>query len=76
MNSPFEYVKLNEEGQYAATHVQNAFEIAWNKLSMLLVDGREKSLVLTKLQEASMFAKKSISLRAEYQDYQDHQKHE
>jgi len=52
---------LNEEGIKKANEIRNLFDELLTKLSDLCPPGREYSLVKTKLEEASFFAKKSMA---------------
>lgn len=47
-------IKRNEE-------LKEAFDILFNKINTLCVSSRETSLAITKLEEAQMWATKSIS---------------
>lgn len=65
MGNDFKFVALNEKGREKCGLVEDVFERAFSDLVDICPNGREFSLVLTKLQEASYFAKKSISLDIE-----------
>ena len=60
--------KLNKEGMDKATQLAAGFSDFLNLVESLVgPDGREMSIVRTKLEEASFFAKKSIAIRPENQ---------
>lgn len=73
MNQLFGYKTLNEEGVGKSNEISIAFDELLTKLELLcgytdiaglrvMANGREFSIVKTKLEEASMYAKKSMSL--------------
>lgn len=68
MHDAFAFHKLNEQGQAQA----NAIAILFNKLledvTPAMSDARCKALVVTKLEEACFFAKKSMAMNPHYQD--------
>lgn len=57
--SRFNYVKYDQQAMTQQEELKTAFE-AIEKLADKLEDGRAKSLVLTKLEEAYMWTGKSI----------------
>lgn len=66
MNKLFQVHKLNEAGLQKAQELAEQFN---NVATFLdgIADGREKSIALTKLEEACFFAKKSIAIDPENQ---------
>jgi hypothetical protein len=54
---------LNPAGLNAATRVGGLFEKLLEELSLDVPPGRERSLVITKLQEASYWAKRAIAVQ-------------
>jgi len=67
--SPFQFHKLNTAGIDKAVGVQEIFDKAWGDLQKFMpkkdkeggdIAGRERALVLTKLQEACFYAKKGV----------------
>jgi hypothetical protein len=65
----FQFHKLNDEGIKRGVEIAEAFTDLWNKLQPLLpVSAREVSIVRTKLEEASFFAKKAMANVPENQD--------
>lgn len=65
MNKEFTVHMLNELGKKKAGEIASAFDECLDKLKKLCPDGREMSLVKTKLEEASFFAKKSMACHSE-----------
>jgi hypothetical protein len=61
MNKEFEVHILTPEGIQKAKEIAEVFDTALNSLKELCPEGREFSLVKTKLEEASFFAKKSMA---------------
>jgi hypothetical protein len=57
----FEVHKLNEIGIGKAREIAGAFDQLLARLEELCPDGREFSIVKTKLEEASFFAKKAMA---------------
>lgn len=62
MNSEFEVHILNEEGIQSAKDIAFLFDEFLEKLKPYCCAGRELSIVRTKLEEASFFAKKSMAM--------------
>lgn len=58
----FESKKLNDEGLCKLGMIRDAFTSTLNKLELTCPEGREFSIVKTKLEEACFFAIKSVSL--------------
>lgn len=68
MQSIFAVHKLNDAGMQKAHHIAKAFEELLFELSQYCVTStREFSIVTTKLEEASFFAKKSMASLLENQ---------
>lgn len=67
MKSEFQVHMLNESGIAKATELGEAFSALLEKVETLVPAGRERALVVTKLQEASFFAKRGIAVLAENQ---------
>jgi hypothetical protein len=57
----FKVHKLNEEGMKNANLIAESFDGLVCYLSKLCPDGREFSIVKTKLEEAAFFAKKAMA---------------
>jgi hypothetical protein len=57
----FPFHKLNAQGIELAVKIARDFDQLLKELSQVCPDGREFSIVKTKLEEASFFAKKSIA---------------
>lgn len=57
---PFEYIQPNEKSIADIQSVRSAFSTIASLVINTLRDSREKSLVITKLEEASMWANKGI----------------
>lgn len=62
LNKEFKVYKLNDEGIDKAVEIAVVFDNLLNQLEMLCSEGREFSIVKTKLEEACFFAKKSIAV--------------
>lgn len=67
MNKEFSVHMLNEAGIGKAMQMADAFDSLLNTLKTLCTEGREFSIVKTKLEEASFFAKKSMAMLPENQ---------
>lgn len=65
--SVFGYRQLNEVGKTKAEYVGHIFSESLRALERCCPPGREFSLVRTKLEEASMWAKKAVSVDPRYQ---------
>ncbi len=61
MNKEFKVHKLNKDGFGKAEKVAADFDTLLENLKQYIPDGREFSLVKTKLEEACFFAKKAIA---------------
>lgn len=68
MHREFAVHKLNEHGLHKATEIAESFDALLTRLNGLCPEGREFSIVKTKLEEASFFAKKSVALDPNYQE--------
>ena len=64
----FEVHMLNDEGKGKAAAIAEAFDELLLQLNGLCPEGREFSIVKTKLEEASFFAKKSMAQQKSNQD--------
>ncbi len=60
MNKEFQVHVLNEDGKLRATAIAGAFDRCLNELKSCCPEGREFSIVKTKLEEACFFAKKAM----------------
>lgn len=67
MDSAFEVHILNETGIANAKAVAEIFDNALGTLSAYCPPGREWSIVRTKLEEASFFAKKAMASNPRFQ---------
>lgn len=67
MDPTFAYHRLNDRGQHFCEHITLEFTELLRSLEVICPAGREFSLVKTKLEEACMFAKKSVALQPENQ---------
>jgi hypothetical protein len=61
MHEAFAVHRLTEDGMKKAAIIAEAFDELLSKLVTHCSDGREMSLVRTKLEEASFFAKKAMA---------------
>ena len=61
MNREFQVHRLNEGGLKKASQIAQAFDDLLESLKTMLPEGRELSLVKTKLEEGSFFAKKAMA---------------
>ena len=62
IDSLFEVHRLNEAGLEKAGVIANAFNELLNEIRPLVPEGREWSIVKTKLEEACFYAKKGLAL--------------
>lgn len=64
MRQEFQVHRLNESGMEKAVELAEIFSRALDQIETILVSspGRERALVITKLQEASFFAKRALAL--------------
>jgi hypothetical protein len=67
MRSEFKFHKLNESGISKASVIAELFDALLGDLEIMCGQGREFSLVRTKLEEASFFAKKAMAMKEENQ---------
>jgi len=65
--SEFQVHLLNETGLAKAKALGDVFSEALDKIEAIVPPGRDRSLVITKLQEASFFAKRGIATLTENQ---------
>lgn len=63
----FKVHRLNENGLAKADQIGSRFAELLGDLEALIPPGRERSLVVTKLQEAAFFAKRGIAILPENQ---------
>ncbi len=61
MNREFKVHMLNEGGKIKAGEIAQAFDVCLDELTRLCPEGRELSIVKTKLEEACFFAKKAMA---------------
>jgi len=62
MRDEFQVHMLNDTGIAAATQLGEIFSEALTKIDALVPPGRERALVVTKMQEASYWAKRAIAV--------------
>jgi hypothetical protein len=68
MHKEFEVHLLNEQGIEKANQLAKIFDLALTGIEVLAgTGGREMSIVRTKLEEASFFAKKAMAILPENQ---------
>lgn len=67
MHKEFEVHLLNEQGINIAQSLAIRFDELLSWLETVLPEGREFSIVKTKLEEASFFAKKAMAVNKEFQ---------
>jgi hypothetical protein len=67
VHEEFQVHMLNEEVKHKATFIANAFTLLLNELMEVCPISREFSIVKTKLEEASFFAKKAMAKQPENQ---------
>ena len=65
MNKEFEGHMMNEAGKEYAKMIAGAFDMLLESIKMICPEGRELSIVKTKLEEACLYAKKSIASNSE-----------
>ncbi len=63
----FQVHLLNETGLAKANTLAAIFSLTLNEIEAIVPAGRDRSLVVTKLQEAAFFAKRGIATLAENQ---------
>jgi hypothetical protein len=61
MHELFAVHKLNEDGLQRAKNLANEFDSLLTKVAEMVPEGREMSIVKTKLEEACFFAKKGMA---------------
>lgn len=67
LRSEFAVHRLNPQGLERAETLARAFGVLLDCVEVLVPPGRERALVVTKLQEASFFAKRGIAVLPENQ---------
>lgn len=67
IRSEFQVHMLNEEGVKQASAIAEVFSATLDTLDKLIPAGRERSLVVTKLQEAAFWAKRGIAINPDLQ---------
>lgn len=67
MNNLFEVHMLNDDGKFKAQRIAQRFDELLEGLKGYCPEGREFSIVKTKLEEACFFAKKSMAAQSENQ---------
>lgn len=67
MREEFQVHILNDEGIAKAKQLGELFSEFLENVEKLVPSGRERSLVVTKLQEANFFAKRAIAIKSENQ---------
>ena len=65
MDRLFEFHLLNDNGKQKAQEIADNFDVLLENLKALCSEGREFSIVKTKLEEACFFAKKSMAVQPE-----------
>lgn len=63
----FQVHLLNEEGIHVAKTLAYKFSVIANWIQSVGIEGRELSIALTKLEEASFFAKKAVAINPTFQ---------
>jgi len=67
MNDLFDDRQLNVKGFARVQNIGHAFDTLLCVIEAALPEGRQLSIVKTKLEEACFYSKKGISLQPEYQ---------
>lgn len=67
MHQEFKVHLLNDDGIAKAKELAEKFDSLLDWVEGIAQPGRELSLVKTKLEEASFFAKKSMAINSQYQ---------
>lgn len=67
MNSEFAVHKLNDQGMDKASQIATMFDVLLERLKTVCPEGREFSIIKTKLEEASFFAKKAMAIHLDNQ---------
>jgi hypothetical protein len=62
MRQEFQVHLLNADGLSKATKLGEIFSAALDQIETVVPTGRERAIVVTKLQEASFFAKRGIAV--------------
>lgn len=67
MHQAFQVHMLNEVGKTRAQEIAQGFDSLLKSLEQLVPEGRAKSILITKLEEAAFFAKKAMAELTENQ---------
>lgn len=67
IRSEFQVHMLNERGVEVASAIAEVFSATLDTIDKLVPPGRERSLVVTKLQEAAFWAKRGVAVNPELQ---------
>lgn len=67
MHQAFQVHMLNEVGKARAQEIAQGFDSLLKSLEQLVPEGRAKSILITKLEEAAFFAKKAMAELTENQ---------
>jgi hypothetical protein len=67
MSNEFKVHRLNEDGLAKADQLAQLFTTLLAQLDRMIPTGRERAIVVTKLQEAAHFAKMALALQKGYQ---------
>lgn len=67
IRSEFQVHMLNDRGVELANAIAEVFSSALDTLDKIVPPGRERSLVVTKLQEAAFWAKRGVAVNPELQ---------
>ena len=67
-NKRFDSYEMDEDKKIRCLHIRNAVKQLAYVIDNVCPDGREKSLALTRLEEAVMWANKSVSRMDEWAD--------
>lgn len=65
MRDEFQTVRLNIDGAARLEDVREVFSACLDRVEVLCVNSRERSLAITKLQEAEFWASRAIAMRPE-----------
>jgi len=69
MRTAFMSYKLNEEGRRKMGDIEAAFNQLVDTVQFISNPSREHSLMMTKLEEACFYAKKSVAQQSENQEH-------
>jgi hypothetical protein len=62
MRDEFKVIRLNDQGAQRTEAIAGAFSAVLTAIETVVPPGRERALVVTKLQEAAFFAKRGVAL--------------